>query len=120
MKHQKFSKLKSKYEKQKIGVSSRKAHIKEQQQLLAVELNQCKETKSELDGMKMPLNPVASHHAIMRYAERVLKLINPQEIAEKILTPEIVEMIKEGGDGHYINDNFKVVVKNNVVTTILI
>ena len=123
MKHAQFSKLKSRYNKIKISTDSRKKHIKGQQQLLAVESEQLKEVKTEMDKMNMPTNPVVSHHAIVRYAQRVLKLINPQEITEEILTPEVIKAISEFGDGHHVcrqrGISFKVVVENNVVTTIL-
>jgi hypothetical protein len=117
MKHEKFNTLKTEFERLKILHESNKNRVKNAQQTASLSGKQLKEARDKLDKMKMPEIPVVSSHAIIRYCQRVLK-INPQEISEVILTPEIIEMIKEGGDGDYRNKDFKVSVKNNVVTTI--
>lgn len=63
---------------------------------------------------------IVSEHAIIRYIERVLG-ISIDEISQKILGNEIEKQIETLGNGTYpINDNeFKIVVKDNVVVTII-
>lgn len=61
-----------------------------------------------------------SEHAMLRYFERVLHF-DLNEISEKILDTSVIKCIDTLGNGEYpnINSEFKVVVRNNTVTTII-
>ncbi|WP_300408629.1 hypothetical protein [Lagierella sp.] len=65
-------------------------------------------------------NAAVSDHAIVRYFERVLG-VDLEEVSEKILPPEMEESVETLGSGHFpINEGeFKIVVKNGVVVTVL-
>ncbi len=66
-----------------------------------------------------------SEHALVRYFERVLKF-DMEEIKQNILTEEVLRLSEElGGSGTYPTgkqdvdgDNYRVVLKNNVVVTV--
>ena len=60
-----------------------------------------------------------SDHALVRYLERVEK-IDMSVIEKEILTNEVLRLIDTlGGSGRYPNKNFKVVMNNYTVTTII-
>jgi len=60
-----------------------------------------------------------SEHAIVRFFERV-KGYNIEDIEKEILSAQVVTLIEKlGGNGTYPSENFSVVMKNNVVTTII-
>lgn len=61
-----------------------------------------------------------SEHAILRYFERVGGH-DLQEIEDKIMTTELIEMVnKLGGNGVYPCDGFSVKVKDFTIVTVLI
>lgn len=66
------------------------------------------------------VNPVISEHAYLRYFERVLGY-DLEEISKIILSEKVINLKdKLGNSGEYPNENgFKVVFKDNRVTTIL-
>ena len=62
---------------------------------------------------------VVSEHAILRYLERV-DALDIEKIKTLILSEEVMGLVEElGGNGSYPADGFKVVMKDNVVTTII-
>jgi hypothetical protein len=64
------------------------------------------------------LNPKVSEHALLRYLERV-KGIDIKSCEQEILNKKVLEMIETlGGNGSFPNENFKLVMKDNVVVTI--
>ncbi len=64
------------------------------------------------------LNPKVSEHALLRYLERV-KGIDIKTCEQEILNKKVLEMIETlGGNGSFPNENFKLVMKDNVVVTI--
>ncbi len=77
------------------------------------------EIKTEIDKFNLSNTIEISDHAIVRYTERVLGY-DIDYIKKQILTTEIQELIETlGGNGNYPNKDFKVVVKNNTVVTIV-
>jgi len=64
---------------------------------------------------------IISEHAYLRFFERGLN-IDLKQCDNLILEDGMIERIKSGGDGEYITNkgNFKLIVKNNVITTIII
>lgn len=79
-----------------------------------------KNITQKLEKIKENGDLIVSEHAIIRYVERVLG-INADELAKKILSHEVEKQIEMLGNGTYpVNDNeFKIVVKDNVVVTVV-
>ncbi len=75
---------------------------------------------NKIDKLKERGSLIVSEHAIIRYIERVLG-INIDEISQKILDNETEKQIEMLGNGTFpVNNNeFKIVVKDNVVVTII-
>ncbi len=64
-------------------------------------------------------NLIVSEHAILRYLERVKK-VDLELLCDEILTKEVIEAYQQLGDGKYpINNEYKVVIKDNVVLTVI-
>jgi hypothetical protein len=61
---------------------------------------------------------VVSNHALLRFAERVLK-IDFEEIKKSILSDQVLRLYKELGNGKYPNGTYHVVIENNCVKTIM-
>lgn len=59
-----------------------------------------------------------SDHAIVRYFERALGF-NIQKIKEELLTDELKERIEVVGDGAYKSGDYNLIVRNNIVVTII-
>lgn len=59
-----------------------------------------------------------TEHAILRYIERV-EAIPPGEVASRILTDKLKELVATLGDGKFPLDGFWVRVKDNVVVTVV-
>lgn len=118
MKHLKFTKIKKRYDTLKNDITLLSQKISGDKEILSLKEKQIKQVKSDLDKLKIPLSPVVTNHAIIQYIGRVMNF-DIQELTETILNDDILEMIKKSGDGHYRHEEgFKIVVKNNVVTTI--
>lgn len=62
--------------------------------------------------------PVVSEHALLRYAERVLK-IDFEKIRHDILDAHTVEMIKFTKTGRIKGEKYDLVIKDGVVTTVV-
>ncbi len=76
--------------------------------------------KNELKKLnKKSDNLIVSEHAILRYLERVKK-IDLELLCGEILTKEVIENHQQLGDGKYpINNEYKVIIKDNVVLTVI-
>lgn len=61
---------------------------------------------------------VVSEHALLRYLERKLG-INLEELQGEIITPKLEELVKTLGSGQYPAEGCKLVVKDNVIVTII-
>ncbi len=81
---------------------------------------QVMKVRSELKKLnKASDNIIISEHAILRYLERVKK-IDIELLSGEILTPKVIEAYDKLGDGKYpINNQYKVVIKDNVVLTVI-
>jgi predicted nuclease with TOPRIM domain len=93
---------------------------KEKSQLdkdLTLKTEEIKKLKKEIASLKEK-EIIVSEHAILRYIERIIG-INIDTIKEKILTENIRIQIQEFGNGSYSNGEFKVVVKDNVIVTVI-
>ena len=81
--------------------------------------------KDKIDKIKYDIEMLTdkdiqiSEHAILRYLERVC-LIDLDKIKNEILDDKTKTLIRKLGNGKYpINNGFKIVVKNNVVLTVI-
>jgi hypothetical protein len=75
--------------------------------------------KEQIFKMNNKKSIKVSEHAILRYLERISGL-EIDNIEKLILNDEVLDMInKLGGNGAYPTNEFKVVLKNYVVTTII-
>ncbi|MFA9414671.1 hypothetical protein ACERC8_08770 [Streptococcus sp. E29BA] len=93
------------------------------------------ETKKELSTLKQELNSVnqkisalkhqseliMSEHAILRYVERVLKIDLDSLVTSIVEDSDLLLQIETLGNGTYPmkNGDYKVVVKNNVIITVV-
>ncbi len=82
--------------------------------------NQVIKVRNEIKKLnKKSKDIIVSEHAILRYLERVKK-IDLDLLCGEILTKEVIENYLQLGDGKYpINDEYKVVIKDNVVLTVI-
>lgn len=63
---------------------------------------------------------IVSEHAIIRYMERV-KGISISEIESEIISENVLKLVETlGKTGSYPNGNFKLIIKNGIVTTITV
>ncbi len=73
----------------------------------------------QLDQIKNPASVLISDHAIVRYLERI-KGIDIQLIRQEILSDDLLKIINTlGGNGRYPDKDYKVVMKDNKIITIL-
>jgi len=71
--------------------------------------------------LKLKKAVTVSDHAMIRYLERVRGVNTNAEIRQKILTPEMVGLIQQLGDGDYPTETgFKLRVRKGTVVTIII
>ena len=81
-----------------------------------------KELQLKIQNLKNSKNVIVSEHAILRYFERVLGF-DLEDIQKKILTDSVHGLIEKLGSnsGQYPvrESDFSVVLKNNVIVTIV-
>jgi len=81
--------------------------------------NRIEALKTKINLLSVDKTPRVSEHAMLRYFERVLE-IDLKTIEELILNEEVLSMVDVmGGNGGFPNTNFKVLMKNYTVTTII-
>ena len=84
--------------------------------------NEVKEVKRDInliERVENSKNIGVTDHAVVRFFERVLGF-DISEIESAILTSEVLMHVKNlGGDGHFPNENFKVVMKGYKVLTVI-
>lgn len=97
-----------------------KIEIGNKQREYGNKLKTIKSIEEQIKSIEKKGNKVKiSEHAIVRYFERV-RGFDISEIEKEILTEEVLKLIDAlGGSGTYPNKEFKVVMKNNMVTTIM-
>ncbi len=99
--------------------------LKDEQKLLSRQINdknnQIENVENQIKKLKKDSNNlIVSEHALLRYIERVIG-IDLDDIANNILTEEVVNQYKSLGNGTYsVNGgDFKVVIKDKTVLSIL-
>jgi len=61
---------------------------------------------------------LVSEHAILRYLQRTYKL-DLSKIEKEIMTPKLLQQVKDLGNGTYHNGDIRIKVIDNIVVTIL-
>jgi DNA gyrase/topoisomerase IV subunit A len=109
-------------------------HLQVRQTQLSAEVDQLTKTMRELQRQLAEKNqslnivrkeireitemkPIVSEHALLRYCERILN-IDLKEIEKKLLSDKNIEIIEQIRSGKIPVENFMMVVKNKIVTTI--
>ena len=111
--------LKSQLKIMQGDAESLKIDLANKQKEYIAKKNMIQAMKEEISKFEENREIVVSEHAIGRYLERV-KGINIAEIEKEILTEEVLKMVEKlGGSGGYPNKDFKVLMKNFTVTTIV-
>lgn len=111
--------IKTKLQGEIEGLKTQKSNISKEISLKQAHIQKITEkikTLSQGAGNEI----IISEHAILRYIERVLQ-IPLEEIEQKIVSSTLKEQIKMLGDGSYPLENgkYRIVVKDNIVVTIL-
>lgn len=82
-------------------------------------LHSLKDLNAKIESFEKKQEPSVSEHAIVRYLERI-KGYDIAEIEKEILSEEVLELVEKlGGTGGYPNGEFKVLMKNYTVTTVI-
>ena len=96
-----------------------KTEIANKQRELDTKLKNVKKLSDEIRKFERGSKLRVSEHAILRYFERV-KGYDLSEIEDEILSKDVIELVEKlGGNGGYPNKNFKVMMKNYTVTTVI-
>lgn len=116
----KLKQLKTQLNKLRDELAVLKLDVANKQRDCSTKINSIKNIEELIDKLENGNKTIAvSDHAIMRYFERV-KGFNIDDIKKEILSQEVKDLIdKLGGDGKYPNGEHQVVLKNNIVTTII-
>ena len=96
-------------EKEKIDISNQANECKQKINNINQKIKQLQDSNKDI---------IVSEHALLRYIERVIG-IDLKDIEDNILNEADKENIKSLGNCKYPKDGFKLIVKNNVVTTIV-
>lgn len=107
-----ISKLKSEVDLDKLQLSTIQKSIKSK-------VERIKELERKLNKLKGSSKLIVSEHAILRYLERI-KGLDTNEVIESILNEDLLEVYTKLGtsSGKFPCNDFKVVIKNNVIVTI--
>jgi len=110
--------LKSQLKKVEGEIEAINVNIKNKQKEINQKSNITRSLNDKIKNLNISEELDVSDHAIVRYLERV-KGVNIDEIKKEILNDNIVRLIETlGGSGKYPNDNFTIVMKDNMVITI--
>ena len=93
--------------------------IANDQRVLASKKKAIENIKSQIQAISANKEITISEHALLRYLERVSK-INTDSVKKTIITPELIKMVETlGGNGKYPVGDITLVMRDYVVTTIL-
>lgn len=96
-----------------------KSEISIKTKMLNQQLSLRKELIDKIKNLNNPQETTVSEHALLRYIERV-KGIDIEEIKTEIKTAiprTLIEVL--GGNGTYPCGDYSIILKNNVVTTVI-
>jgi len=116
------SKLKS-LQSERAHLEHKLKGMKRNQDILTVDISQTIQSIESIDNQIKKLTSrsneiIVTEHAFVRYFERILQY-NLEEVRSWILSPHLLSQIKAMGDGTYKCANFRAVVKNNTIVSIL-
>jgi len=114
-----INKIKDEVIRLEYDISLLKSEIARLQKNQFNKFTKLKEAKAKLNKItgQKPFN--VSDHAVVRYLDRVMG-VDLDELYRKILSDDVLSCIeKTGGEGTFPNKDFKVVMKNNTVVTVL-
>ncbi len=110
--------LQTQINKLESEISLKKGDISTKQRELGVKIRRLSELNSELKKLQGNKELIVSEHAIIRYLERC-RGVNIGEVIAEIKNETITGLYEKlGGSGIYPCDEFKAVVKNNIIVTI--
>ena len=93
--------------------------IANNQRVLASKKKAIENIKSQIQAISANKEITISEHALLRYLERVSK-IDTDSVKKTIITPELIKMVETlGGNGKYPVGDITLVMRDYVVTTIL-
>lgn len=93
--------------------------IANDQRVLASKKKAIENIKSQIQAISANKEITISEHALLRYLERVSK-VDTESVKKSIITPELIKMVETlGGNGKYPVGNITLVMRDYVVTTIL-
>ena len=93
--------------------------IANDQRVLASKKKAIENIKSQIQAISANKEITISEHALLRYLERVSK-VDTEAVKKDIITPELIKMVETlGGNGKYPVGNITLVMRDYVVTTIL-
>ena len=93
--------------------------IANDQRVLASKKKAIENIKSQIQAISANKEITISEHALLRYLERVSK-IDTDSVKKTIITPELIKMVETlGGNGKYPVGDITLVIRDYVVTTIL-
>lgn len=93
--------------------------IANDQRVLASKKKAIENIKSQIQAISANKEITISEHALLRYLERVSK-INTDSVKKTIITPELIKMVETlGGNGKYPVGDITLIMRDYVVTTIL-
>lgn len=96
-----------------------KLEIANKQREHQFKINQIREIQNHIKKLEGNKKIKVTEHAIVRYLERV-KGVDVSQIEKEIVTEQLQDLVETlGGDGGYPVRDFKVLMKNFNVTTIL-
>ena len=93
--------------------------IANDQRVLASKKKAIENIKSQIQAISANKEITISEHALLRYLERVSK-IDTDSVKKTIITPELIKIVETlGGNGKYPVGDITLVMRDYVVTTIL-
>ena len=93
--------------------------IANDQRVLASKKKAIENIKSQIQAISANKEITISEHALLRYLERVSK-VDTESVKKTIITPELIKMVETlGGNGKYPVGNITLVMRDYVLTTIL-
>jgi len=112
-------KLKARLSKAQTEAELLKAELTQKQHAYQSARELVKKFETALENLSKRKDITISDHARLRFLERV-DHINLEVLESRILSPEVVKLIEQlGGTGVYPSYDFKVVLKNYTVVTII-
>lgn len=117
-KSQELKQLQSRKSKLEVKIKDLSITAKESQRDYSKAMGQLKAVEQEIKGLA-DVEAVVSEHAILRYMERVMGF-DLEMVRSAILSPDNLMMIQKLGSGKYpLPGGGRIVVKDNVVVSIV-